>query len=278
MPIGGEITYPATVKVKFNDGTEGSAEVQWDKDDLALVTTDRLGSYKVNGIASCTYEVGDNTYTEKKNVSLTVKVLANANLLKNPGFEEGHTSNWTYTGSTGSAKSGNDANNIRSGSKAVNVYFSEAGAFEMYQKVTGLSSGLYNFGIYIQGGSAGDNDKQVGFARVYDSEGNLKANYSSNVSLSGWLNWKNPELTGIKVEEGDYLEVGLKAVSTVDGAWAWIDEAYLYGSYSVNVSDDIANGQVILSNYEAVAGEIVTVTAKPNANYKDKECKLYRNQ
>lgn len=278
VSLGESVVYPSEVAVKFNDGTTGTATVKWNSDEIAMVSTDKLGSFKVTGVATCTFEGANGTVTEKRNVAISVTVVANANLLKNPGFENGYNTNWAYYGSNPSAaKLGTEANNVRSGSSAVNFYFDPASDFTMSQTVNGLTEGLYTFGAFMQGGSAGSTDKQYSFVEVYNSDDVLKVRYSAKTSLSGWLNWNNPEIRGIKVEDGDYLVVGLKIMSTESGAWGWIDDAYLYGSYSVNVDESIENGLVSLSNYEASAGEMVTITAKPNTAYRIKTVSLSGN-
>lgn len=270
VAIGGTVEYPTTVSVKFNDGTTEDVAVTWNEKEMALVSTDKLGSFKVTGEAVCEYETDGKNVVEKKTVTITINVIAKANLLTNPGFENG-TTGWAFGGTTpGAASVKAEANNVRNGSKALNFYFGTASDFTVSQTVKNITPGIYTFGAFIQGGSAGGSDKQIGFAEVYNSNDELKVKYTGKTSLSGWLNWNDPKVTGIKVEEGDYLVVGMDVMSSEDGAWGWIDDAYLYGSHSVNVSEDIKNGTVTLSNHEATAAEVITVTVKPATAYKIK--------
>ena len=268
--VGDELVYPATVKVAFNDGSSMDCPVVWDEDQVKLINTDKAGSFIVEGVIICTYNPTEaTTKTEKFNASLEIKVLATGNVLINAGFEDG-MDGWTVSykdgDSTGYAVKPT-TENPRSGSYGLNFYRGDLMQFTVLQKVQNLTPGTYTFGGYIEGGSAGPEDLQYAVARVYGEDGVLKASYKAECSLSGWLNWANPEIKGIAVEGGDTLEIGFEVNSTVAGAWGSVDDCYLYGSYQLNVDEKVKNGKLTVSSMEPTSGEMVQITAQPEKGY-----------
>lgn len=279
VKLGEEVEYPNTITVKFNDGTKDTeVPVKWNEIEKSSVSTDKMGSHVVTGIATCTYKNNEGTEEEETivkryNVSLSIEVTAKANLLVNSGFET--SGSWDikkdHDGISVELKA--EKNNVKSGSRGVNFYFgtleSEADSFTLMQKIDDVEPGIYTFGIYVQGGSAGDKDVQLGVVNVYgEGDDEPRITYTSKTGLSGWLNWKNPEIKGIKIEKGDSIEVGVKITSSEAGAWGWIDDAYLYGTYEIDVDKAIENGTLISSSLTATADEVVTLTASAKQGYK----------
>ncbi|MCD7725121.1 MAG: glycosyl hydrolase 53 family protein [Clostridiales bacterium] len=263
----------STVSVKYNDGTTGTAPVTWDQEQKDEITTDKTGEYTVSGVAVCTLEASDGTtQTKKYNVTLTVKVMPTGNVLTDPSFE-GSDSNWsredgrTEKNDGDTWKIASDENNARTGSNGVNFYQSGSNAFcaKVTQTLTGLTPGTYTFGGYIQGGSAAEKDVQYAVVTVKHEDG-TSTNYKDGCSLGGWLNWQNPEIAGIEVVEGDTVTVGFEVSTTKVGAWGWIDDLYLYGSYQVEVADS-QNGSITVSDLEPDNGEVVRVTVKADTGY-----------
>jgi len=275
----------STVTASFNNGSTEEYTVVWDKDDKSLVNTDQLGEYTVSGIVTCVYDSTSNdvvtTITEKYDVTLTIKVLSTANVLENEGFEKFVDKDtmeaWVITYCEDCPDEGDYAydvfpktsaedGNPRTGSYGLNFYRLDNMHFTVEQTVTNLAPGSYTYGGYIQGGSAGPEDIQYAYVNVYNSADELTASYKAEAALSGWLNWANPEIKGIKVAEGDYVKVGMEITTTKDGAWGSIDDMYLYGSYDVDVVDS-ENGSITVSNLEAVSGEVVRIAATPDKGY-----------
>lgn len=272
LVVGEEVSYPETVTAYFNNGTSTDYPVVWDKDEMKLVNTDKAGIYTVTGNVNCTYDSESGgtvtTKTEKYKVSLEIRVLFTSNILPNPGFENGMT-NWTISYADGDSSGysvGNTVENPRSGDYGMNFWRDDVMQFEVLQKVEGLAPGMYTFGGYIQGGSVGPDDLQYAFVRVHKTDGSI-AHYKAETSVSGWQNWSNPEIKGIAVESGDWLEVGFEINSTVAGGWGSVDDCYLYGSYNLTVNENIKNGKLTVSNLEPTSGEVVKLTAQPNAGY-----------
>jgi arabinogalactan endo-1,4-beta-galactosidase len=284
--VGGKVTYPSTVSVKFNDGTTKDFPVVWDKDQKALVSTDKTGEYTIDGVVTCNY----NDKTEKYKVKMIIKVvpLAESNQLQNSGFENG-TDGWTIREKSGEAYVKTDnyviepsTENPYSGSYGLNFWRGDGNlSFRVSQEITGLYAGIYDFGGYIQGGSAGGDDISYAYVKItpVDSNGNRLDDKSytlkSECELTGWLNWSQPEVSGFTVEEGDIVEVGFEVNTSVAGSWGSIDDTYLYGSYSVTVDDDIKGGDISVSDTVARVGEKVNVEVIPDEGYYASEVYLY---
>ena len=303
VTIGDTIAYPSVVTAKFNDGTTADYPVVWDKEQMAQVSTDKTGEYTVNGVVTCTYvpAEGETSVTEKYNVTLTIKVLplASSNQLANADFEtvaEGAATGWTIKyrtkaadgtetesttapeGSSYTVKPTDE--NPRTGTYGMNFYRGDDGiSIKVCQEITGLDAGIYDFGGWIQGGSAGAEDLSYSYVVIYttDESGKRveKAAYRSSCGLSGWMNWSNPEVSGFVVEEGDILEVGFEINTSVAGSWGSIDDAYLYGSYDVTVDTELKNGTIALSDTVARVGEKVRFVVTPEDGYVVDDADIY---
>lgn len=269
IDAGTDLTYPSQIKVRFNDGTEDFYPVVWNQKKLQQVNTDKAGVYTVSGVVTCTYAVdGEKQCTEYFPIELEIQVEVTSNILQNPGFEAGMDS-WEITYGQDDAEGyavKPTTENPRNGSYGLNFYRNDTMQFEVLQTLTDLVPGKYTFGGFIQGGSAGVEDLQYAVVYVTGKDGD-RAVYKAECSLSGWLNWANPEITGISVKEGDTLQVGFLVNSTVTGAWGSVDDCYLYGSYSLVQKEDIKNGKLYFSNMEPTSGEIVRITAKADEGY-----------
>ncbi|MCM1233249.1 MAG: glycosyl hydrolase 53 family protein [Ruminococcus flavefaciens] len=265
IPVGGSFEYPTATAV-YNDGTTEELPVTWERDEQELVNTDRVGEYTVHGIAT-----KDNI---EYKVTLTVKVVrtAQSNILMNPGFEQDGTGHkgWTITG-TGISSSEKDwKENVRTGTYAMHFWSEKATTLGTFQTVEKPESGTYTFGGYIQGDGAAATDTHYAYAEVYDKDNNLKSRKQVSFTLNGWMNWSEPEIADIVVEDGDSLKVGVEITATAtgdNGVWGTMDDFYLCGTHTVSVSDDIENGTVETSLVKANSGEKVIVTVTPNEGY-----------
>lgn len=265
---GETVNYPEKVKVSFNDGTSGEYPVVWDAGDQAQVDTKEPGDQTVRGIVTCEYTVSDGstkTATREVTFTITVKMISVTQLV-NPGFEDADGTDdkkalgWTLTGSTRKAE------NPHSGKWAAHFYNANETTAAVKQTIKGLEKGVYIFGGYIEGEKA-DADAVV---TIYDKDGNKKGDtLKVSCSLDGWMNWKNPEVTGIVISEGDYLEVGME-VAVQAGGWGTMDDFYLYSAYEYDilVDNQAKNGTISCSAAKSLSGEKITVTATPADGYK----------
>ncbi|MCH5248695.1 MAG: glycosyl hydrolase 53 family protein [Lachnospiraceae bacterium] len=299
--VGDTIVWPGgdDIVVTYNDGSKApdynedgtvkkndhhiSTTVEWDEDQVKLVNTDNVAVFAIDGIATCKYRIKDgeednkdNIKTETYDITLTIEVLSTGNILANPGFENGGS--WTPWNLKLSEQTEQDIKNAtiahvkttdedpHSGSWGMHFWNKENPInFSIEQEIAEIEPGIYTAGGFLQGNGASSKDLQTLYVIVKDLDGK-EVKYEKTCSLNGWLNWVNPEITNIKVSEGDTVTVGMEIVSTVGGAWGTIDDMYLYGKYGVNLGD-IEHGTVNVSNMEPNTGEIVRISAMPENGY-----------
>ena len=274
VTVGGDFDYPKTEAV-YNDGSKKELEVTWDKDEQSRVNTGKVGEYTVHG----TVTVEGKEYE----VILTVKVLRSpaGNTLVNPDFESGNYDGWTITKITdpnNKLSIGVTAEDPHNNSSYGLHFWSEKVAEFTVEQTVNAEPGTYLFGGYIQGDGAATEDKQYAYVEVYDkNDDSLVSRKETTFGLDGWLNWSNPEITGITVSGDQYLKVGLKITSTdppAAGVWGTIDDFYLYGTHTVTVADGIEHGTVTAGVSKANAGETVSITMTPDNGYLLKELRI----
>ncbi|HAT90800.1 MAG TPA: hypothetical protein DCS73_13960 [Roseburia sp.] len=139
---------PAAVTVQFNDGSEDTAFVTWNSDDIAAITT--YGTHEVKGTVSYTDGEGN---ISTLSTTCSVSVLPE-NLLQQGGFEDGCDA-WTIEGN---GAQGNTKEDPRSGSMGLHFWSSSAVDFTAKQTVTVTKSGVYSAYMYIQGNDGGDSE------------------------------------------------------------------------------------------------------------------------
>ncbi len=249
VPLQSELKMPETVDVIFNDRSIIPVAVAWDETQLAAVDTFTGGEYEVTGsfkIASKLPELIDKSGEDStgegstgegnagaEGVVLTedvVKVLQEAtptahisvsrrNLIVNGSFEEEDTSMWEITGSGTDYQ--DKAADAYSGDISLHFWSTSEVNFTVEQTLTDLEPGEYVFGLYLQGGDAGDN------ADMYIYADNGKDQLAAETGVTGWCNWQNPEVEGITVGEDGRLTIGA-SVSAAAKAWGTLDDFYLY--------------------------------------------------
>lgn len=265
VPLGETFIWPS-VTAKYNDGTETQISVTWDEDEKELVNIYKAGEYIVHGIASA----------EGRDYKITLKIqvlrAAANNILVNPDFENGLESPWNIVVREGHGEAESDPavrvsdEDPHGGMKGLH-FWSKVGLDATISQTVRPEAGIYTFGSYIQGDGADREDVQYAFARVLDKDGKQKSTLKASFTLNGWKNWSNPEITGITVEDGDTLEVGLIMKSTQDGAWGTMDDFYLYGTHTVSTADNISHGTVAANVVKANSGEKVSITVTPDSGY-----------
>lgn len=246
VPLESELKMPETVDVTFNDRTVVPVAVAWDETQLAAVDTSVGGEYDVTGsfvIASAELDVEGEadaddagtteTQAETSGTVLTedvVKVLEEStptahisvsriNLIANSSFEEADTSMWEITGSCTDYQ--DKAADAYSGDISLHFWSTDEVNFTIEQTLTDLEPGVYEFGLYIQGGDAGDN------ADMYIYADNGEEQLVTKTGVTGWCNWQNPVVEEITVGEDGVLTVGV-SISAAAKAWGTLDDFYLY--------------------------------------------------
>lgn len=222
----GSIALPATVTVKYNDGTSEEAAVVWNSADVNNAKKAGVGTYTVNGVYTITAESGE---TVEGDVTLTI-VVEYDNLLTNPGFESG-LDGWEVSApdiiDVKDAKS-----NARTGKGCAHFYAEDDGANATAVQTVTLDAGKYMLTGYIQGGGSGDADVYSIKALVGDKT------YSAAGELTGWQVWSNPTVDEIVItEDNTQLQVVLSIENAKAGVWGSFDDIGLYKIGDVEKAD-----------------------------------------
>lgn len=78
----------------------------------------------------------------------------------------------------------------------------------------------------IQGEDVATQDMSI-FAKVKDADTDKETEYRDSMPVTSWANWDTGEITGIRVKEGDTVEIGAQVIASA-GAWGTLDEFVLY--------------------------------------------------
>lgn len=225
VPLDGEVVMPQTVCVVYNDRSVAEIPIQWDEAKLSGIDTSAAGEYEVNGdfgtLTDSALSPAVIEYLEQEQV--TAKISVNQkNMVANSSFEEEDTSMWVITEKSGGMTDfQNKEADAKSGVMALHFYSTGEVSFTAEQTITGLTPGTYEFGLYIQGGDAGDSPDMF----IYADNGTERLEQETGVA--GWCNWQNPEISGITVGEDGTLTIGA-SVSCAAKGWGTLDDFYLY--------------------------------------------------
>lgn len=224
--LGGKLQMPATADVCYNDRSVTQFPVDWNAEQLAAIDTSVGGEYEVTGnfvtemedenLAGEAFEIlADSSYPWHFVAHITV---SRRNLLENASFEEADRSMWKITGN-GTDYQDKTAD-AHSGDLALHFWSNDAVSFTVEQEVTGLAPGTYEFGLYLQGGDAGED------ADLYIYADNGQEQITEKTAVNGWCNWQNPAVK-VQVGEDGALKVGA-SVSCAAKGWGTLDDWYLY--------------------------------------------------
>ena len=225
VPLDGEVVMPQTVCVVYNDRSVAEIPIRWDEAKLSGIDTSAAGEYEVNGdfgtLTDSALSPAVIEYLEQEQV--TAKISVNQkNMVANSSFEEEDTSMWVITEKSGGMTDfQNKEADAKSGVLVLHFYSTGEVSFTGEQTITGLTPGTYEFGLYIQGGDAGDSPDMY----IYADNGTERLEQETGVA--GWCNWQNPEISGITVGEDGTLTIGA-SVSCAAKGWGTLDDFYLY--------------------------------------------------
>ena len=216
-------------------------KVVWDEEDLKTVDTSVTGEYEITGhVELAGMGAGKPVLTGDKGQTLeteygimfnddgTAKVtahisIANVNLLKNGSFEEDDRSMWKVTSYAGADPTDyqEKSSDAHDGDWAFHFWSKSDMEFSVEQTITVEKAGNYRADAWMQGGDFNSDAEVHLYVKIGEKEFT-----SDNVTLDGWVNWKNPEIKNLKVASGDEVTVGAyvkcKALS-----WATFDDLSL---------------------------------------------------
>ena len=204
--LNNQIILPETVTATYNDGAAEAVSVEWEPADLNEISQSGAGVYKVSGTAQGLPVVCYISMEEE-------------NYLKNHGFEDDDHSMWNINniGNTQQIDFQEKAMDAHSGKFSLHFWDSSNVEFTVEQTVTGLRPGAYSFSVSLQGGDA-ENAQMYIYARTDGKE------YRTDTDVGGWVNWRQPEISGIISESG---EITTGVYIKCDGGWGTIDDFQL---------------------------------------------------
>ncbi|MBD5458132.1 MAG: cellulase family glycosylhydrolase [Lachnospiraceae bacterium] len=229
VPLDAEIAMPETVSVLYNDRSTVEVPVIWDAAQIAAIDTSKSGEYEIDGTFAAQEDFKEDAalsvsvieFLEKEQVTANVSVNRR-NLIENSSFEEEGTSMWAITESSGGTTDfQNKESDAYSGVMSLHFYSTSEVSFTVEQTITGLAPGTYEFGLYLQGGDAGDN------AEMYIYADNGTEWLTEDTGVTGWCNWQAPAISDITVGEDGTLTVGA-SISCAAKGWGTLDDFYLY--------------------------------------------------
>lgn len=155
--------------------------------------------------------------------------LKGVNLVLNSGFENSDFSMWNLYGSyrneiiydtedpIGVIESPDDS---YSGNCTLHFWSTYDYEFKVEQNLSeqNIVDGNYTASVYVQGDAMGEDAQVVLYVKVNGFE--YKAD---SVTLTGWLDWKQPIISDIPIKAGDDVIIGIYVKHAADG-WGMIDD------------------------------------------------------
>ena len=212
--LGDTITIPEKVTVHYNDNTTSEETVTWDEEQVEALADATSGTYKVSGKLTI--------LNKELTVTCTVEIKPQ-NFVENGSFEDPKSDAWIVTEAEGFANCTDyqkNASDALDGEYALHFWSASDIDFTLAQKITGLESGVYTLQASVQSGDAETQDMSI-FAKVG------KEDYSAKMEVTSWANWDTAEITGIKVNAEETVEIGAHVAACAE-AWGTIDEFVLY--------------------------------------------------
>ncbi len=210
------VVLPETVNAVMTDDSRQPVPVVWDatEEELAAMNRGGAASYTVTGKAGDLPAV---CYIE----------MIEFNFLENPGFETGDLTGWTVTdlAKADQLYVEEKVTDSKEGTWHMHFWSEQKGSveFTLEQEVTGLKAGTYQFAVSIMGGDGGETDIYA-YAKV---DGETAG--TAPLEITGYDQWHEGRVTGIAVQEGQTVTVGVyvKCAGEGNGAWGKIDKAML---------------------------------------------------
>ena len=208
--VGTPLKMPKSMGVIYNDSDKNCDEsVSWNSDALSAIDTSTEGEYDIEGVC-----VG-------KTVFAHVKVLF-LNHVPNGSFEDDNRSMWriSFKGDKNPTDFQRKTDDAHHGDVSLHFWSESDMDFAVEQTLTNLESGTYRLTAYAQGGDVKENKADFAlFAKTSETE------REEHFMLSGWANWKAPEISEIHITDGS-LTIGIRA-KTNARSWGTFDDFIL---------------------------------------------------
>ena len=212
-PVGQPISLPEKVDAIFNDSdSTEQVGVLWNVRGLDGINVNSPGKYSIKGEAENGWPV-----------EAQIKIMS-VNYIKNGDFEDADVSMWkvSHEGDKDPTDFQTKSSDATNGERAFHFWSPTEVEFDVYQEIEGIPFGTYTADCYIQGGDMGASEDVYLYILINGEE------YArEKVSLTGWVEWKNPSIKDIPVNEGDIVTMGVH-VTGDPGGWGTMDEWELY--------------------------------------------------
>ena len=210
--INGEIVLPDTVPAVMNDNSRQDVAVTWDQIDEAALKAAGVASYAIHGTA------------DGRDAVLNLHMVK-YNFIANGSFEDGDRSMWKTTDHAGADElyAEEKKNDSKTGVWHWHFYAAKANKvdFDLEQEITGLPAGQYVYRVSVQGGDGGQTDI-YSYVKI-----NGETVFTAPSVITKWAEWHTPEISGVNVQAGDTVTVGIHVKCDGAGAWGKIDDAEL---------------------------------------------------
>lgn len=255
----------------------------------ASVTADENGVYLLKDVPEGTYTVSasagawdasvngiaQNVKVEKQGETQLDLVIPDEVTIVNGGFENGDTTGWSSTGSSGKASNDKGHGHVYQGNYGYTTWKTSDFTIGLEQTVSGISNGVYAVNVTVTGGTYGDSDELYLYAK--NQNGDIIA--QENIPCTGKNVW---ELVGLTAEVTDgALTFGVSGNMSAN-AWVNFDD-FRVGQVStapvnkealnaliaeVEIFDTTAYTEASVSEYNAVVEEALAAAKAVQADEK----------
>ena len=223
---------PSQVYAVYIDNARSLVDVTWNAFQVeeALRSASEAGGIQTFTISGTVVEVATgNEFDALLNLTLLPE-----NLVANPSFENSDMSMWRVVFEQGGgANRGTD--NPRTGDYGFRFWYGSTFNWTLEQDISIDRDGYYAFEVFAQGGW---NQNLYSFIRI-----NGEPLLTEAFAMTGWMNWANPVIEGIRVYAGDVVTVGVR-VQGQSGDWGTFDDFYFYLIEALEIEEDEINNDV----------------------------------
>lgn len=215
VKLGEPINLPEKVAAIYTDGSEQDVPVEWESADLEAWTNGEPANYTLAGKAG--------------GMDAVCRVhMVDANYAVNFSFEDEDRSMWEIVNvddKTTQIDYQKKALDAVTGDYALHFWGENGSELKAMQAVTDVPAGTYSLTASIQGGiDSGDEMQDIYiFAYTQDTEADM---LKASAELSGYAHWQELKITGIKVNAGDTVYIGVY-IKAGKGSWGTVDDFLL---------------------------------------------------
>jgi len=238
---------PQQVNAVYIDNSRQLVDVTWNPTQVenALANAQAAGGIQTFTISGTVVEASTgNEFSATLNLTLLPE-----NLLQNPSFENSAMDMWRVNFDQGGG-SNRGTDNPRTGNFGFRFWYGSAFNWTIEQDVVIDRDGYYAFELFAQGDW---NQNMAAYVLVNGEEVATQP-----FEMTGWMNWANPVIQGIRASVGDVVTIGARVQGT-GGEWGTLDDFYFYLVEAVEEEDATSGdeGEEEVPAYDAWDGAII---------------------